>query len=425
MSPFDKVDDHLPPETTPAAGRVDPAAVPNLPAESPPSTVPANPQKPIELEQISARTEPKMPPTPAPLPPDQRVGYAVVGLGHLTLNQILPAFGTSKKARLVALVSGDPEKMARVAEQYGVTPGNCYDYAHYDALRDNPEVQVIYIVLPNGMHAEYTIRGARAGKHILCEKPMANSVAECEAMIAACEEARVKLMIAYRIQYEPLNRQVRAWVQAGKYGKVKNLMAISSQNTANPDHWRFSKTLGGGGPLPDSGLYCLNTIRFVLGTEPTAVMAYQYSNPDDPRFTEVEEQLNWLMRFPDNVLASCSTGFSQHADKSYEVLAETGWIRMDPAFPYKGLRLQTSQAEGADNQITQHQMGSPDQFTTELDHMADCVLRDVAPFTPGAEGLQDQRIMDAIYQSAREGRSIELAPVSGKDVFRGPEPQLS
>ena len=400
------------------------ASLPQLPSHSPPATVPRDPQKPIELEQINADTEPQAPPTPTPLPPDQRVGYAVVGLGHLTLNQILPAFGTSKKARLVALVSGNPEKMARVAQQYGVTPGNCYDYAHYDALRDNPEVQVIYLVLPNGLHAEYTIRGARAGKHILCEKPMANSVAECEAMIAACRQAGVKLMVGYRIQYEPLNRQVRDWVRAEKYGKVKNIMAISSQNTGNPDHWRFSKALGGGGALPDSGLYCLNTIRFVLGEEPSEVMAYQYSNPDDPRFREVDEQINWLMRFPSGVQASCSTGFSQYADKSYEVLAETGWMRMDPGFSYQGLKLQTSHAEGPDNQIVQYQLGSPDQFATELDHMADCVLRDVEPFTPGEEGLQDQRIMDAIYQSAREGRSIPLPRVAGPDAFRGPEPKL-
>ena len=409
----------------PASAAVLLSNVPQLSSLSPPSTVPSDPQQPIELEQISARTEPQAPPTPTPLPPAQRVGYAVVGLGHLTLNQILPAFGTSKKAKLVALVSGSPEKLQRVAQEYGVTPENCYGYETYDQLKDNLAVQVIYLVLPNGLHAEYTIRGARAGKHILCEKPMANSAAECQAMITACQQANVKLMIAYRIQYEPLNRQVRAWVQSQKYGKVKNVMAISSQNTANPNHWRLNKALGGGGALPDSGLYCLNTIRFVLGEEPTEVMAYQYSNPDDSRFSEVDEQINWLMRFPSGVQASCSTGFSQYADKSYEVLAETGWIRMDPAFPYKGLKLETRHAEGADDQFTQHIMGGPDQFAAELDHMADCVLRDVRPFTPGEEGMQDQVIMEAIYQSGRENRPVSLPVVTQKDAFHGPEPHLT
>ena len=413
------------PETTNAVLLTDSTPsgpVPKLPATSPPATVPADASKPIELEQLKAKTEQQEAPTPTPLPDDQRIGYAIVGLGHLTLNQILPAFVTCTKSKVVALVSGSPDKLQKVAAQYGVKKESCYSYADYDKLRDNKEVQAIYIVLPNGMHAEYTVRGAQAGKHILCEKPMASSAAECQAMIDACKKAGRKLMIAYRIQYEPHNKMVRDMVQKEQFGKVKSIVANNGQNSDNPKHWRFNKVLAGGGALPDVGLYCLNTIRFVLAEEPTEVMAYIHSTPNDPRFKEVEEQVNWLMKFPSGVQASCATSYGHHDDKSYRVLADTGWIKMDPAFPYTGLQLETSQAQGTDNQIIQHKIGDKNHFATELDHFSECVMKNKAPFTPGEEGLQDQKIMEAIYQSAREGKPVKLEVITKKDAFRGPEP---
>lgn len=400
-------------------------AAPKLPATSPPATVPTEQQKPIELEQIKATTEQQEGDTPTPMPEDQRVGYALVGLGHLTLNQILPAFGACKKSKVVALVSGSPEKMQKVAAQYGVKKESCYSYADYDKLKDNKDVQAIYIVLPNGMHAEYTVRGAQAGKHILCEKPMANSAAECQTMIDACKKADRKLMIAYRIQYEPHNRMVRDMVQTAKFGKVKSIIANNGQNSDNPKHWRFNKALAGGGSLPDVGLYCLNTIRYVLGEEPTEVMGYIHSTPDDPRFKEVEEQVNWIMKFPSGVQTSCATSYGHHDDKSYRVLADTGWIKMDPAFPYKGLKLETSQAQGEVNQIIEHSISDKDHFATEMDHFSECILDNKIPFTPGEEGLQDQKIMEAIYQSAKDGKPVKLETITKKDAFRGPEPKAS
>lgn len=399
--------------------------VPSSKPQSPPSTVPGDPEQPIVLEQIEAKTAQEKPPTPTPMAPDQRVGYAVVGLGHLTLDEILPALSACKKSKLVALVSGGPEKMKRVAEQYGVTPENCYSYEAYDKLRDNKEVDVIYIVLPNSMHAEYTIRGAQAGKHILCEKPMANSAAECQAMIGACKKADKKLMIAYRIQYEPHHRMVRDMVKNERYGKIKSIIANNGQNSDNPNHWRFKKQLAGGGSLPDVGIYCLNTIRYVLGEEPTEVTGYIHSTPNDPRFTEVEEQVNWMMKFPSGILANCATSYGHHDDKNYKILADTGWIKMDPAFTYRGLQLETSQAQEKETLQTLHKIADVNQFGTEMDHMSDCVLGNKTPFTPGEEGLQDQRIMEAIYQSARQGRPVKLPAVDKRDAFRGEEPAMS
>lgn len=398
-------------------------SVPSSEAVSPPARVPAGLDAPIELEAWKSDVDPKSAPTPTPLPPDKRVGYALVGLGHLTLEELMPAFGQCKKSKPVALVSGSPEKLRKVAQQYGIKPESCYSYADYEKLKDNPEVQAIYIVLPNSMHAEYVIRGAKTGKHILCEKPMANSVKECELMIAACQQAKVKLMVAYRIQYEPYNRAVRDMVRGNKFGKPKYIQAQNSQSSANPDHWRHKKALAGGGALPDIGLYCLNTARFVLGTEPTEVFGYMHSTPGNPLFKEVEEMMSFQLRFADGLVVDSITHYNTHDSRFYRVNTERGWIHLNNAYAYKGQQLQTSHAEGPakmENHIT---LGAINQFAAEMDHFSECILEDKQPHTPGEEGLQDQRIMEAIYQSAREGRPVKLPEVKGKDAFRGPEPK--
>ncbi|MDF7813661.1 Gfo/Idh/MocA family oxidoreductase [Hymenobacter sp. YC55] len=397
--------------------------VPSSEAVSPPAKVPSELDKPIELEAWKSDVDPKSGPTPTPMPPDKRVGYALVGLGHLTLEEILPAFGECKKSKPVALVSGSPEKLKKVAQQYGIKPESCYGYENYDKLKDNPEVQVIYIVLPNSMHAEYTVRGAQAGKHILCEKPMASSSAECQLMIDACKKANKKLMVAYRIQYEPYNRLVRDMIRDNKFGKTKYIQTQNSQSSANPNHWRHKKDLAGGGSLPDIGLYCLNTSRFLLGTEPTEVFAYSYSTPGNPLFKEVEEHMSWQMRFPDGIIVDSITHYNTHDSRYYRVNSERGWLHLDNAYAYTGQRLQTSHAEGPAKMQNQITIESKNQFATEMDHFSECVMNDKPPHTPGEEGLQDHRIMEAIYQSAREGKPVKLTPVQGTDVFRGPEPK--
>jgi predicted dehydrogenase len=397
--------------------------VPSSEPVSPPAKVPSGVDQPIELEAWKSDVDRQSPPTPTPLPPDERVGYALVGLGHLTLEELLPAFGECKKSRPVALVSGSPEKMQKVAKQYGIKPEHCYSYENYDKLKDNPAVQVIYIVLPNSMHAEYTIRGAQAGKHILCEKPMANSSKECEAMIDACKKAGKKLMIAYRIQYEPNNRMVRKMLQANQFGKTKLIDAFNTQSSANPQHWRHKKALAGGGALPDIGLYCLNTSRFLLGTEPTEVFGYTYSTPGNPLFKEVEEVCSWQMRFPEGIIVNCATHYDAHDSRMYRVMSERGWMHLDQAFAYQGQQLKTSRAEGMTERTEQITLGSKNQFATEMDHFSECVLDNKDPYTPGEEGLQDHRIMEAIYQSAREGRPVKLPAVAKRDAFRGPEPK--
>ena len=377
----------------------------------------------ITLPPLEASTDPKAAPFPNPDAPDQRVGFAIVGLGHLTLGEILPAFGQCKHAKPVALVSGDADKMAKVAKQYGIKPSSCYSYQNYDNIKNNPEVEVIYIVLPNALHHEYTIRGAKAGKHILCEKPMATSSKECEEMIAACQKVGKKLMIAYRIQYEPLNRQAQKLVRDKTYGRTKLIQMMNCQNQAHDQQWRLKKALAGGGSLPDVGLYCLNTTRFLLGEEPTEVSAHIYSTPGDDRFKEVEENVSFTLRFPSGVISQCTSGYGSFNAKSYAVHGETGTIKMDPAFTYEGLKQELVHAPNGKQLTEQPSNPHKQQFALEIDHMSECVRQNKTPYTPGEEGLQDQRIMEAIYQSAKENKPVKLTAGVGKmDAFRGTPP---
>ena len=312
--------------------------------------------------------------------------------------------------------------MKKVADQYGVKPQNCYSYQTYDQIKTNAEIDVIYIVLPNALHKEYVIRGAKTGKHILCEKPMATSPKECEEMIDACSKAGVKLMVAYRIQYQPHNRKLRELVQKKEFGVPKFVEACNSQSSANPAHWRHKKALAGGGSLPDIGLYCLNTTRFVLGEEPTEVFAYQYSTPGNPLFTEVEELISWQMRFPSGIVANCSSDYNVHESRRYRVMCEKGWLNMDKAYAYQGQELMTARADGKMERQENIGLAENNQFVAEMDHFSDCIISNKKPYTPGEEGLQDHIIMEAIYQSAREGKPVKISRTLSN--IRGPEPEL-
>ncbi len=377
----------------------------------------------LKLPPLLSASESEKNDSPALLPPEKRLGVAVVGLGRLALQEILPAFAASKSCRVTALVTGDPSnKGARVAAQYGVNPKSVLNYDHYDRLSDLQDVHAVYIVLPNSLHAEFTVRAARAGKHVLCEKPMATTVADCQHMIDACAEAKKTLMIAYRMQYEPYNRELIRIARSGALGKLKSLLASNGQAQGDPKQWRLKKALSGGGALPDVGIYCLNAARYVSGEEPIEVQAMQYSTPNDPRFAEVEEQMNFSLRFPSGFTASCFTSYGCHDSKRYRVMGSLGWAELDPAFPYSGQSMRVARKrEGSENEdITQPRLEAKNQFALELDHLADCIGHARKPRTPGEEGLQDVRIMTALYEAATSGGTVKLPAVPGLDAFRGP-----
>lgn len=348
----------------------------------------------------------------------ERVGIAIVGLGRIAVNEMLPAFAQSKHAKPVALVTGDRAKGLKIAHQYNIPESAVLDYRDYDKLARMAEVQGVYIALPNSMHAEYTVRAARAGKHVLSEKPMATSVADCQKMIDACRTAGRKLMIAYRSQYEPMDRALAKMVREKKLGALKEFISVNSQNMGDPQHWRLKRALAGGGALPDVGLYCINAARFLSGEEPDEVIGNIWSTPGDARFREVEESCQFILRFPSGLMASCTTSYAAHKSQTFRLNGTQAWAEMHPAYAYHGLTLKVVSVVDGQDQASDIAIEEKNQFAAEMDHFAQCIQQDKAVHTPGEEGLQDQRIMEAIYESARTHRPVKLAPPG---PTRGPE----
>jgi predicted dehydrogenase len=336
--------------------------------------------------------------------PGKKLGWAIVGLGSLSINEILPGFAKCEKSKVVALVSGHRDKANKLALRYGVNQEYIYNYQNYDSIKDNQEVDIIYIVLPNGMHAEYTVRGLQAGKHVLTEKPMANTPAQCQQMIDAARKADRRLMVAYRCRYEPYNREAIRIARSGELGPIKVILADAGFNIGDPTQWRLNKELAGGGSLMDIGIYALQAARYLSGEEPTEVNAAMSTSPNDPRFKEVEETINFQLRFPSGALANCSSSYGYAGQNRYRVVGTTGWLEMDPATVYRGLRMKVHH----DNVTEERELPARDHFALEMDHMSTCVLEKREPLTPGEEGLRDLRIMMTIYEAARTGRTVKL-----------------
>ncbi|GGM08942.1 Gfo/Idh/MocA family protein [Deinococcus aerophilus] len=355
---------------------------------------------------------------PLPEARSQQIGYAVLGIGTLTIEELLPAFAVGQRSRLAAVVSVDRDKAVATARAYGLSEDDAYGYDDFEALRDRADVHAVYIVLPNSLHREYTERAARMGKHVMCEKPLATTTEDAQAMVEVCREHGVKLMTAYRCQYTPHHWRARDLIQNGELGAVKLIHSVNVQVEPDEGQWRLRDGLAGGGSLLDVGLYCLNTIRFLLGEEPSEVYAQTFSTPNDDRFAEVEESVAWQMTFPSGVIAHCSCSYGAAHARTLDVFGADARLTLDPAFDYTNLRLKVSTPQT----ITEHRLPEADQFALEIDHFSACIERDRVPFTPGEEGLQDQRLMAAIYQSAREGRPVTLERVEGRDAFRGPPP---
>lgn len=362
----------------------------------------------VAFENWKGDADKPAPPPPAPTAPDERIGFAIVGLGRLALEQILPGFIASHHARVVALVSGSPEKAQVVARQYGVSPDAVYGYDEMHRLADNPQVQAVYIVTPNGMHLEHVRAAAAAGKHVLCEKPMANTSEEARAMIEACAAANVSLMIAYRCQYEVFNKEARRLVQSGELGRPRIIEATNSQVQGPGGQWRLKSALAGGGALPDIGLYCLNGVRYVLGEDPVEVYAQIINPQGDERYAEVEETIAFMLRFPSGAIANCAASYGAHESKDMRIRLENGWVDVENAFAYKGQRMRIARRKDAYEVVEEQRLEFKDQFMLEIDHFAECIRDGVAPQTPGETGLRDQVLMEAIYRSAREGRPVAI-----------------
>jgi predicted dehydrogenase len=380
--------------------------------------------QPEQRPPFVAETERRPPVELPPLPPEKRIGFAVVGLGRLGLDEIIPAFAACKYAKLTALMTGDLAKGQRVAAQYGLTADAVYGYDGWKKLGAQRDVQAVYIVTPNGLHLDQVTQAARIGKPVLCEKPMAASSHEAEQMIAACKQANVPLMIAYRCQYEPHHLELIRMVRENRFGPLKLIEAHNGQVQDAGYQWRHDMKLAGGGALPDIGIYCLSLARYVTGEEPSEIFAWAWSQANDTRFQEIEENVAWQMRFPSGVVARLACSYGAHEARPARLYFEKAVVQLEPAFAYKGLRLKVirrSPDRPDAEVIEEHILGDPNQLATEIDHMAECLLTVRGPRTPGEEGLQDHRLMDAIYQSVAANRPISVPHVSGRDSFRGPD----
>jgi predicted dehydrogenase len=336
--------------------------------------------------------------------PKTKVRYAVVGLGYIAQAAVLPAFAHAKEnSELVALVSGDAIKLKKLARKYKVS--KTYNYEQYADCLATGEVNAVYITLPNNMHRAYTEGAAQAGVHVLCEKPMAVSDKECEAMIEATSRADVKLMIAYRLHFEKGNLSAIEALQKGAIGEPRIFhSAFCQQVTAGNS--RLKGELGGG-PLYDIGVYCINAARYLFRAEPEEVFAVGASGKDT-RFSEVEEMFAAILRFPDERLASFTCSFGAADRSSYEVIGTKGVLRMDPAYEMVGdLKCEIT----IDGRVQKTRYPKRDQFGPELAYFSNCVLEDSEPEPGGREGLADVRIINALLESRKMNRSVTLSAV--------------
>jgi predicted dehydrogenase len=335
--------------------------------------------------------------------PARKIRYCAVGLGRISVGHFMPGTRMGSLGEITAVVSGHPDKARKIAAEYGIPESSIYSYENYDNIRDNPNIDAVYIGLPNSMHAEYTIRAARSGKHVLCEKPMANNVAECEAMIAACKKANKQLMIAYRLQVESTTLHAQKIIRSGALGKIQAIESANGFNMA-PGEWRLNRKLAGGGPLMDVGIYCLNACRFLTGEEPTQISAYTSVIDHDGRFDEVEENVAWTMKFPSGMVATCTTTYGATMESFIRLHGSKGTLTINN-FGYSGVHL-TAHINGATRgeagqDIEDVQQGKdPSQFVVESDYFSKCILDNTTPIPSGEEGLRDIAIMMKIYESA-------------------------
>jgi predicted dehydrogenase len=326
------------------------------------------------------------------------VGYAPVGLGSIS-DIFMRACAQTPNARITGLVSGHAEQKApRYQQQFSIPQTSVYTYETYDKIRDNPAIDAVYIGLPNSMHAEYTIRAAEAGKHVLCEKPMAISSAECRKMIDACRAHNVKLMIAYRIHYDPTWQHVRELAHSGAIGDIQGFQG-GFYGPKREGEWRLDRKLAGGGSLMDLGIYPLNAIRWIAGEEPTSYSAQVATKLKGSRFASVEETVEFNMKFPSGTLASSGSSYGQNGPAYLNICGTNGYIQVQPAFLYDGLKFTASTKNGP--QSGSNDAKGPYQFVYEADHFADCIRNNKTPLTAGEEGLADMLAMEAIYKAAR------------------------
>ncbi len=337
----------------------------------------------------------------------KKVRYAVVGAGWFGQVAVLPGFANSKSSELAAIVSGDPTKHKELGRKYGVPT---HTYEEYDGLMASGDIDAVYIVLPNSMHKEYTVRAAKHKVHVLCEKPLAANAQECRDMISACRIGGVKLMTAYRLHFESANMAAVEMIATGDIGEPRLFHGINCQMIEDEDNSRLEGDLKGG-PLMDLGVYCINAARYTFRAEPVEVFGFTASLPGK-KFAEVPEMVTAVLRFPDNRLATFSCGFGEAKVSEYRVIGTTGDVCLDPAYSFQGeieLRL-----TGKGGKETRQTFRERDQVGAEIEYFSKCILEDTEVEPDGREGMIDMVIIDAIKESIHSGQAVSVGPFEAK-----------
>ncbi len=343
----------------------------------------------LSLPSISARSN-------SPTIPQKKLGVALVGLGYYSEHKLATALQLTSNCYLAGAVTGTPSKIDKWKKQFKVPEKNFYNYQTFDRIAENKDIDIVYVVLPNSMHHEFVIRAAKAGKHVICEKPMAVSVRECEEMIAACKQAGVKLSIGYRLHFEPYTQEAMRVGQQKVFGTVKIVESSMGFKIGDPTQWRLNKTLAGGGAMMDVGVYAIQGARYATGEEPVSVTAQEYKT-DHVKFKDVDETILWQMEFPSGIVANCMTSYATHVERLY-IAAEDGSLELRPAFGYGPIAGRTSKGELNFPHVNHQQL--------QLEDFASCVLANKESRVPGEEGLRDAKVIEAIYKAVKTGGKV-------------------
>lgn len=331
----------------------------------------------------------------------QVLRVAIMGLGSYG-TRVAEAMQTCTKAKLVGVVSGTPAKVKEWQAKYKIPEKNCYNYENFDNIKNNPDIDAVYVITPNALHKPQVIRLAKAGKHVICEKPMALNAAEGLEMIAACKNANVKLLVGYRMHFEAKTLEIIRMRKAGEFGKTLFFQGLMGFKIGDPTQWRLDKKLAGGGAMMDIGIYAVNGSRYMLGEEPTWVTAQEVKT-DPVKFKEgVDETITFQFGFPSGAIASCLSTYNMNNLDRFFLNGEKGFAEMQPSTGYGPIKGRTNKGELTHEHIT-HQ-------TVQMDEMSDIILKGKKPEVPvdGEEGLKDLKIMDAIFEAARTGKKIEV-----------------
>lgn len=326
---------------------------------------------------------------------------AIMGLGNYG-TRVADAMQSCTRAKLVGVISGTPSKITAWRSKYNIPEKNCYNYENFDNIRNNPDIDAVYIITPNSLHKDEAIRVARAGKHVICEKPMALNAAEGQEMIDACRKANVKLLVGYRMHFEPKTLEIIRMRNAGELGKILFFQGLSGFRIGDPSQWRLNKQLAGGGALMDIGIYSVNGARYMVGEEPVWVTA-QETKTDTVKFREgVDETIQFQLGFPSGAVASCLSTYNMSYLDRFYLNGSAGYAELLPATGYGPIKGRTSKGELTQPHAT-HQ-------TVQMDEMAAIILEGKTPVVPvdGEEGLKDLKVMDAIYAAVRSGGRIKL-----------------